>query len=281
MNIIVADISRQFPQTFFAQQAKRGFYKCNAWDKLIKRIKALSRSANWGEQSDYINDLYSVLLYIRPNDTKEFALKKKKDKSLGYFTICPHCWRFVFKRYNKIRKDPFCCFHTPGEAEYQRAHRALQRMATESPGLTRLLELRSHFLAQTSDVIRPRSVNYLTLKIKKIFDPDAYTPASYDLQRIWPYLPRTERLISKEGGDVTDIHSVVSILDPVDRIDPLDMWDENDTEGAEFVRGKRLILHEIIGLDASIFKFNLCLAEAWLALLEEHRSKGRMHISIS
>ena len=54
----------------------------------------------------------------------------------------------------------------------------------------------------------------------------------YDLTQIWPYLPLTRGYLLKRDGVLSDIGSVISILDPVDRIDPLDMWDENDEEGA-------------------------------------------------
>ena len=268
---IVQDISKAFPQSVLALMATTCLYACNSWEKLEYKIKWLSNYTTWGNQEDYISDLYDVFPAIRSTRDKELALNKKQNKDVGYFTICPHCWRFVFKKYNKIKKNPYCCFHIPGSAAYQRARRALKR-----PGhswTSRFLELRGEYATRTQDVIRPHSRNHFIFPDK--LEPELYIPVEYDLTQIWPYLTLTREYILKRDGVLNDIGSVISILDPVDRIDPLDMWDENDEEGALVVKEKRLLLHKIIIRDASLFKRNLFLAEAWLKLYEEVRfSKG-------
>lgn len=267
------DILRRFPNSLLAVMASNLLYRCNSWKQLDDKIHLLLRFAQRDTQNIFMDDLYWAYQNIRSDDRKHFALKKRTDKQVGFFTECPHCWRFVFKRYNKIKKNPYCIFHKPGTSEYQRNRRALLRSAKKSI-LPRVLELRSHYIEKTIEVIRPQSINIL-LQPKIMLDPKKIFPAEYDLMRIWPHLPLTKEFIRAEGGDLQSISSVVSTLDPVERVDPLDIWDENDEEGAAFVRQKRLLLHQIFILDASIFKHTLCLAEAWLALQKEIKaSKG-------
>ncbi|BDQ37097.1 hypothetical protein SYK_14570 [Pseudodesulfovibrio nedwellii] len=269
-NLIRKDISQLFPKSVLAKSLII-LHKCNSWSKLGKKIEWLSSATEYGEQEDFINDLYSAFLIIKANGNKSFALKKRTKKLLGHFTTCPHCWRFVFKRYNKIKKDPYCCFHESGCAEYQSHRRALLRLAKigKTP---RLQELRSLYLKRTQNVLHIWPPNYINLKSKGILAPEEYEPVEHDLTEIWPHLPLTKEFICKTGGDIRNIESVISALDPVDRIDPNDMWDKNDTEGAAFVREKRLLLHQIIIRDASLYKWEFSQAEAWLKLQQEVRS---------
>lgn len=176
------------------------------------------------------------------------------------FQTCDLCWRLVPPSNFAICR---CERHSP-----------------ENPGViyTRALKIGNFWGKRRA----PEALTYLQQKISGKLSPlfktaastDAYydpvlddigseeahqhfesiTPVPYNLAQIWKVLSRTRRYIESRNGNIYDMKSILSILNP-----------SPPNEPKEFCRHRQW-LHQALCRDPSPFKSELAKCEAWLRL---------------
>ena len=192
------------------------------------------------------------------------------------FCYCSKCWRLLPVEMFSDGTMPLCDEHAydaqDRKGRYTRYRKAvaIDKEFSESPGFISpdtadiLKRLKSDWPVETGEI--PLQTWYDAFKNGfadlLALDPK---PVSYSLEPVWVVCPHVHAYILEKGGDPLSPASILPILDPF-----------TEYEIAHNFTDARKQLHDLLTRNFSFYRYELALAEAWLAHYASTHA-GRTH----